>query len=313
MTTAASTSAFHREDVKFASGNELCAAWVYRPTAQPLRSAASSTSSKLYPAMILAHGLGGIREIGLDRFASKFTELGIVCVVFDYRNFGASDGEPRQLLDINLQLQDWDAALDYTSKLEDVDNSRIGIFGTSFGGGHVISVAAKDKRVKAVISQCPFTSGLHSSQTVGFLPLLKLAVLGLRDLLLSKGNNIIPVPLVGNPGEAALMNAPDAHAFRKIIPPHLEEKLPDYVAARFALFIGFYNPGWHTSSVHCPILFAICGKDSVAPPGPTLSYAEKAPKATIKYYDQMGHFDIYVGEEFEIATRDYLEFLRQNL
>lgn len=109
------------------------------------------------------------------------------------------------------------------------------------------------------------------------------------------------------------MNAPDAHAFRKIIPPHLEEKLPDYVAARFALFIGFYNPGWNTSSVHCPILFAICGKDSVAPPGPTLSYAEKAPKATIKYYDQMAHFDIYVGEEFEIATRDYLEFLRQNL
>lgn len=151
--------------------------------------------------MILAHGLGGIKEMGLDRFASKFTELGIICVVFDYRHFGASGGEPRQLLDINLQLEDWDAALNYTSKLEDVDNSRIGIFGTSFGGGHVISVAAKDKRVKAVISQCPFTSGLHSSQTVGFLPLLKLGSLGLRDLVFSRGNNIVPVPLTGQPGE----------------------------------------------------------------------------------------------------------------
>ncbi len=312
MTTEASTSAFRRENVQFVSGKELCAAWVYRPTNAPLRPAASASKSSLYPAMILAHGLGGFKEMGLDRFASVFTELGIICVVFDYRHFGESGGQPRQLLDINLQLQDWDAALDYTSRLDDVDKERIGIFGTSFGGGHVISVAAKDKRVKAVISQCPFTSGLHSSQTVGILPLLKLAVLGIRDLF-SFGNSFVPVPLAGQPGEAALMNAPDVWTYRKLVPPHLDEPYKHFVAARFALHIGFYNPGWKTSSVDCPILFAICGKDSVAPPGPSLSYAKKAPKGTIKYYDHMGHFEIYLGKDFEIATRDYKEFLRSNL
>lgn len=152
--------------------------------------------------MILGHGLGAVKEMGLDRYASRFTELGIICVAFDYRHFGESSGQPRQLLDIQLQLQDWEAAIDYTSKLEDVDNERIGIFGSSFGGGHVISVAAKDKRVKAAISQCPFTSGLHSSQTVGILPLLKLGILGLRDLLFSSGNSIVPVQLAGRPGES---------------------------------------------------------------------------------------------------------------
>jgi len=312
MTTEASTSAFQRENVKFASGNDLCAAWVYRPSGPPLRSSSSSANSKLYPAMILAHGLGGFKEMGLDRFASRFTELGIICVVFDYRYFGESGGEPRQLLDINLQLQDWDAALDYTSQLEGVDNERIGIFGTSFGGGHVISVAAKDKRVKAVISQCPFTSGLHSSQTVGFLPLLRLAVLGIRDLF-STGNTMVPVQLAGKPGETALMNAPDVMKYRKLIPPNLDDPSKHVVAARFALHIGFYNPGWKTSSVHCPILFAVCGQDSVAPPGPTLSYAKNAPKGTIKHYEHMGHFDIYLGQDFDIATRDYNEFLRNNL
>jgi acetyl esterase/lipase len=203
MSTEARTSAFRREDVKIASGDDLCAAWVYHPTAPPLRPASGeSRHGDKYPAMILAHGLGGIKEMGLDRTASRFADLGIVCVVFDYRNFGESTGQPRQLLDINLQLQDWNAAIDYTSKLESVDNQRIGIFGSSFGGGHVISVAAKDKRIKAVISQCPFTSGLHSSQTVGLLPLLKLGVLGLRDLLFSRGNDIVRVQLAGKPGES---------------------------------------------------------------------------------------------------------------
>ncbi len=78
-----------------------------------------------------------------------------------------------------------------------------------------------------------------------------------------------------------LLGLPQAH------PSPLRDDYPDYVAARFALHIGFYNPGWKTASVHCPILFAVCGKDTVAPPGPTLSYAKKAPNATIKHYEQM--------------------------
>lgn len=200
----ASAHSFVRENVKFASGKDFCAAWVYRPTATPLPlqgAVDAPAQTAKYPAMVLGHGLGGIKEMGLDRYAASFASLGIVCICFDYRYFGESGGEPRQLLDINSQLEDWSNAIDYTSRLEDVDNHRVGIFGSSFGGGHVITLAARDKRIKAVISQCPFTSGLHSSRTVGLLPLIKLGFWGLCDLF-SRGNNIVPVALAGNPGDS---------------------------------------------------------------------------------------------------------------
>lgn len=111
---------------------------------------------------------------------------------------------------------------------------------------------------------------------------------------------------------ATLMNAPNAYQSHDLVPDNIPRP-KDYVPARFALHMAFYNPSWKTSSVHCPIFFAICGKDSVAPPRPTLNYAKAAPKATVKLYEQMGHFDIYLGEHFDIATGDYTEFLRQNL
>lgn len=266
-----------------------------------------------YPAVILGHGLGAVKEMGLDRYASRFTDLGIICIAFDYRHFGQSGGQPRQLLNVRLQLEDWEAAIDYTSSLEFVDSGRIGIFGSSFGGGHAISVAAKDKRVKAAISQCPFTSGLCSSLTVGLYPLLKLGILGVKDALFSSKDKIVRVKLAGKPGEAALMNAPDVYQYLQLVPSQLQPSFKNYVAARFALQIGFYNPGWKTSSVHCPILFAVCGKDTVAPSRPTLFFAKRAPKATIKHYTNMGHFNIYTGASFEHATKDYLEFLRSNL
>ncbi|CDW96633.1 hypothetical protein [Sporisorium scitamineum] len=245
--------------------------------------------------------------MALDRYASRFVELGIVCVVFDYRHFGESGGRPRQLLDIQRQLEDWEAAIEYTVKLEFVDEERVGLGGSSFSGGHVISMAAKDGRVRAVVAQCPFTSGLHLARTAGLIPLFRLATLGVKDLLFSGKDKVVPIKVAGKPGETAMMNTPDAFKYRDLIPPHLEATFKDYIAARFVLNVSLYNPGWKISSIHCPILFAVCGHDSVTPPGPTLKYIQKAPKATIKHYTQMGHFDPYTGTNFDIATKDYME------
>lgn len=191
---------YNREDATFASGSDLCAAWVYRPTVPPLKPADGSASNGKYPAIVVGHGIGGIREYGLDRYCARFSELGVICVAFDYRHFGASTGEPRQLLDIGLQQEDWKNAIAFVKGLEEVDESRVGIFGSSFGGGHVTYIGSVDPSIKAIIAQCPFTSGFHSSLTVGFLPLFKLAFLGIRDLF-SRGNNIVPVLLAGEPGQ----------------------------------------------------------------------------------------------------------------
>ena len=129
-----------RIDVEFPSGDDRCAAWLYRPEAAP---------DAVVPIVVLAHGLGGVKEMRLDAYAERFTDAGYACLVFDYRHFGASGGEPRQLLDIERQLADWAAAVRYARRLDGVDSSRVILWGSSFSGGHVIEAAARDGLLEA--------------------------------------------------------------------------------------------------------------------------------------------------------------------
>ncbi|KAK4050853.1 hypothetical protein OIV83_003275 [Microbotryomycetes sp. JL201] len=293
-----------RKDVVISFGQAKMSAWLYP----------APKSSKLPgPAVVLGHGLGGVKEMRLDAYAQKFQEAGYLCVAFDYRGFGESTGSEPQILDWNMQQQDWHVVVEWTRQLHEVDPERIAIFGTSFGGAHAIAYAARDKRVKAAISQCPFTSGLHSSMTVGLSVLPRLALLGIRDLLFGKPNDFVPVKLFGPPGEVALMNAPDVvSGIMKLVPAEKQDSYPRVVAARIALEIPRLYPGAQAKNVDCPIYFAVCSKDTVAPPGPTRSYAKQARKGTIKDYD-CGHFDIYVGQLFEEASKDYVAFLRKHV
>src|ERR1700736_6236545 len=109
-----------RTDIRFASDGAECAAWRYRPDGEPRGF------------VILGHGLGAVREMGLDRYARHFTAAGLGALAFTYRHFGDSGGEPRQLLDIEHQLADWAAALRYVRSLPDVDGTRIALWGSSF-------------------------------------------------------------------------------------------------------------------------------------------------------------------------------------
>jgi dienelactone hydrolase len=141
-----------RLDVAFSSAGDECRAWLFMPEVQRP------------PLVILGHGLGGTREYGLEPYAQRFADAGIAALVFTYRHFGDSGGQPRQLLDIERQLADWAAALAYARNLDGIDRDRIALWGTSFGGGHVIEAAARDGAVAAVVSQCPFTDGLAATR-----------------------------------------------------------------------------------------------------------------------------------------------------
>lgn len=186
-----------RFDVEIPSHGEVLAAWVYPGSAKPS------------PCVVLAHGLGAVREMRLDAYAERFQQEGYSCLVFDYRCSGSSTGKPRGLVDFARQQEDWDAVLDYIKSspapiAEVIDPTKLGIFGSSFGGGHVIQVAARHPELKAVISQCPFTSGFASSFTTGLLPMPKLLWLSLRDTLFGTDDAPVRVPLVGKPGEGEL-------------------------------------------------------------------------------------------------------------
>lgn len=289
-----------RTDVTFPSGHDSCAAWLYRPDAQTP-----------YPLVILGHGLGATRELGLAAYAERFVEAGFAALVFDYRGFGASGGEPRQWLDIKRQLADWQAAIDFAHTLAGVDTERIALFGTSFGGGHVIRAAAADQRVAAAIAQCPFTDGPASTLALGARSVAKVMPTALHDLVRGRSGRALRVPLVNKPGGKGLMTAPDAEpGYLALVPDGLD--VDTTVDARIALHVPVNSPGRAAKDVRCPILFAVCEKDSVAPAGPTLKYAAQAPRGEIKRYP-VGHFEIYQGEPFEVAVADYVEFLQRHL
>ena len=290
-----------REDVQFASGDDRISAWLYRPT-----------SSDPAPLLVMAHGLSAVRTMRLDAYAERFSGAGYACLVFDYRNFGDSGGRPRQLLDIKMQLADWAAAVAYARTLEGIDHNRIGLWGTSFGGGHVIATAARVPGIKAAVVQCPFTDGVASARTLNPVIFARIGVLAARDLIAARfGRSPVMVAAAGKPGEVALMNAPDAYpGYMRLVPEG--RTAPNEVAARLALKVITYRPGRSAAKVSCPILFCVCEADSVAPAVPTLRYAAKAPRGEVRMYPE-GHFAIYVDEAFERVVEDQLAFLDRHL
>ena len=292
---------FTRHDVSFASGDDTCAAWLYLPTGvtEP-------------PLVILGHGLGGTREMRLDAFAERFAQAGIAALAFTYRHFGDSTGQPRQLLSIKRQLADWDAAIAHIKGRRDVDGTRIAVWGSSFGGGHSITVASRHPELKAAVAQCPFTDGLASALALGPLASLKVLPSLIKDYAsIIRRRPPAMIPLAGPPGSLALMNAPDAlPGYQALLPA--ETTFRNEVAARVAPTIVTYRPGRDAHKIAFPILFCISDTDTVTPPEQTQRYAETAPRGEIKHYGA-GHFEFYHGDPFEHLIADQTEFLTRHL
>lgn len=295
------TSGPTRLDVTFGSGDSHCAAWLYLPSGidKP-------------PVVILGHGLGATREMRLDAFAERFAAAGIAAFAFTYRHFGDSGGEPRQLLSIKRQLADWDAAIAHIKSRSDVDPTRIAVWGSSFGGGHAVTVAARHPELRAAVAQCPFIDGLASARALGPVASLELLPVVVRDLAAQAlGRPPVTVALAGPAGSRALMTAPDAlPGYEALIPDGAT--LVNEAAARVIPTITRYRPGRHAKDVQIPILFCVSTTDSVTPPAETLRYAATAPFGETKQYDA-GHFDFYLGDPFEALVADQVEFLTRHL
>lgn len=290
-----------RHDITFASNGDTCSAWLFLPDGVDNP-----------PLVILGHGLGATKEMGLDAFAQRFAQAGIAAMAFTYRHFGDSTGQPRQLLSIKRQLADWDAAVAHAKTRTDIDVTRIAVWGTSFGGGHAIIVASRHPELRAAISQCPFTDGIASARALGPAGTLRLLPVVAQDILAGAlRKDPVLVKLAGSPGERALMTAPDAlPGYLALVPEGVT--FINEVAARVAPTITRHRPGKAAKNVTMPILFCVPDHDSVTPPEETVAYAKTAPKAEIRRYDA-GHFDIYLGAPFEAVVADQTDFLLRHL
>ncbi len=147
-----------RKDITFTSQGLRCAGWLYVPD-----DLAPGTRA---PAIVMAHGYSAVKEMHLSGFADRFAAAGFVTLVFDYRCFGESEGDPRGQLFPLEQQEDYRNAITWVSALSEVDEDRIGVWGTSFSGGLVLYLATFDRRVKAVVAQVPGVGNWETRRNV---------------------------------------------------------------------------------------------------------------------------------------------------
>jgi alpha-beta hydrolase superfamily lysophospholipase len=291
-----------RRDVTFDSTRTTCAAWLYEgASGEPRR-----------PCVVLAHGFGGTRIARLDAYAERFAEAGLSALVFDYRGFGDSEGEPRQILGIHAQLDDWRSAVEFARTLDGVDPERIVLWGSSFSGGHVAALAAEDARIAAAISQAPFMDGIAALRAAGPPDMWRMTVAGVRDEWARlRGRPPYMIPIIGPPGSTAMMNSPDAEpGYRAMFEPGAPFR--NEVAGRIALRVGMYRPGRSAARISCPWLVCVADNDAVTPPQPAIAAAMRAPRGELRRYDG-GHFDIYRGALFERVVGDQLDFVARHV
>jgi alpha-beta hydrolase superfamily lysophospholipase len=151
--------------LRISSGAEELDALLYLPSGQPP-----------HPFVVLAGGWCYVKELVQPLFAELFAEAGLGALVFDYRTFGGSTGEPRRHIDPWLQIEDYRNALSYLQTRDDVDADRLAAWGISYSGGHVLILGALDERVRAICSIVPVIDGWDnlrlSHGTVSFRALL---------------------------------------------------------------------------------------------------------------------------------------------
>jgi fermentation-respiration switch protein FrsA (DUF1100 family) len=140
-----------RIDIEFASEGTTCRGWLFVPDGEGP-----------FPAVALAGGWCYVRELVMPYYARAFAEAGLAALVFDYRNLGVSDGEPRQHLDPRGQIRDYRNALSFLERRADIDADRLAVWGISYSGGHALILGATDPRVKCLVSQIPVVDGYEN-------------------------------------------------------------------------------------------------------------------------------------------------------
>ena len=291
------------EELTFPSGGAECHAWHFTGEGDDLATDAGR------PVAVMAHGLGGTKDSGLQPFAEALAAAGLDVIAFDYRGFGASGGTPRQTVSMAGQLDDYRAAMSAAARLPGVDPGRLVHWGVSLAGGHVLAAAAHRDDVAAVVSLTPLVDGMaagrHALAYHKPTAMLRSTALGVR----SRVGKPRMMPVVARPGELGALT--------------LDGCLEDYLAiagptwrneidASVGLELGNHRPGKEAKHVRAPLLVQIADLDRSAPPH-AAAKAAFAGRAEVRHYP-CDHFDVWPGKAWhEAAVRHQVAFLRRHL
>jgi fermentation-respiration switch protein FrsA (DUF1100 family) len=293
-----------REDVEFeAEGGVRLRGWLLSPE-----------GSGPHPAITLAHGYAGVKEHGLERFAEAFAEGGFVVLIHDHRSFGASEGEPRQDVDPWRQIADWRRAISFLEGRPEVDSRRIGLWGTSYAGGHAIVLGATDRRLRCVVAQVPTISGYEH----GLRRVAPDAVEALEEAFAederaqARGDAPHYQAIVSSdPAVAAAYRSPDAIDFYLQSTP--EGVWDNTITVRSTRAARMYEPGaWIGRVSPTPLLMVVALNDTITVTGLALAAYERALEPKRLELIGGGHFDPYLSS-FAKSRGAALAWFREHL
>lgn len=271
----------------FSSRGSSCAGWLYVP---------DDVGDEKRPAIVMAHGFSAVKEMYLTNFAERFEEAGFVVLVFDYRFFGDSEGEPRGRLIPAEQHEDYKNAITWVSQRPEVDSERIGVWGSSYSGAHVLHLGAFDKRIKAVVSQAPLVEGWANAQRLmrpdvfaGFLQMLA----GDRVQRYTEGSGA-SVPVVAPEGEPSALPTPESYEWFTKTGETVAPNWRNEVSLESMEAFLEYNPA---ANIHLisptPLLMIVAGNDTLTPTDLAVAAFERALEPKKLVITSGAHFDAY--------------------
>ena len=289
------------ERVDFDSGGTRCAAWLTLPA-----------GAGPHPAVVLAHGLGATHDMMLAQYEQHFAAAGIATLAFDYRNTGASDGQPRQHISTRDQCRDVVAAIVQLAGHRDIDGARIGLWGTSLGGMNVVRVAAARDDVAVAVVQCPIVYGPGAARRLGVLAALRVAPAITEDVVrLATRRGRRYVPIVGPPGGFAMVTVEGAEAgWNSTVPTG--GRFDNRIAAADAVTMVTTSALRHARRVKAPLLVCVCDRENLMDPEYAALLARRAPRGVARHYDS-DHFAIYHPPLVSRVIADQTVFLREHL
>ena len=257
------------------------------------------------PTIVMAHGFSAVKEMYLDKFAEVFAAAGLGALVFDNRNFGASDGEPRQEIDPWEQVRDYRDAITFAEMRPETDADRIGIWGSSYSGGHVLVVGAIDRRVKCVAGQVPLISGHNNARRLiradFWASLHRSFDEDRRNRYADKPPAMIPV-VAEHPLAPSALPTPDSWSWFTETGQTRAPSWRNEVTLRSVEMFTEYEPGSYISFISpTPLLLVVALGDHLTVVDEALAAYERAlePKKLVMLSG--GHFDAYV-KDFELAS-----------
>jgi dienelactone hydrolase len=266
-----------------------------------------------HPAVVMGHGFAAVKAGGLQPFAERFRGEGFAAIVLDYRQWGSPDRQPRDVVSVPRQREDYRTAIGWAVEHPLIDRRRIFAWGSSFSGIHSVELAATDSRLAGALGQSPLVDGLLAMRMAPRRHSLWLFALGLRDLLGSLfGRSPRYLAASAGPGERAVFASDEALAGLELTRPREPTDWHNRVAARSVLGLAMHRPVRKAASIRCPILLIVPEADTVAPAGQTLLVAKRAPHAEL-HRSKGGHYDVYEGgAAFDETLRLEVEFLHRH-